>query len=279
MEHVERAGVHSGDSISVYPSQNLSERLKNTMVEYTARLAKELNIVGLMNIQYVIYNDEVYIIEVNPRSSRTVPYLSKVTGVPMVDLATKCMLGEKLKDLGYGTGLYPEKDYVAVKVPVFSFEKLHDVDTQLGPEMKSTGEVLGIAKTFEDAIYKGLVAAGYRLKHEGGVLITVRDSDKHDIIPIADKLQQLGFTLYATGGTALRLNKNMTLIESGKIDYVIATSKKGRIPQYDSVKIRRKVVERAIPCLTSLDTAKVLTECLAMEKSIYEVDLVDITKI
>ncbi len=296
MEHVERAGVHSGDSISVYPSQNLSERLKNTMVEYTARLAKELNIVGLMNIQYVIYNDEVYIIEVNPRSSRTVPYLSKVTGVPMVDLATKCMLGEKLKDLGYGTGLYPEKDYVAVKVPVFSFEKLHDVDTQLGPEMKSTGEVLGIAKTFEDAIYKGLVAAGYRLKHEGGVLITVRDSDKHDIIPIADKLQQLGFTLYATGGTALRLNKNMistnavrkisepepnimTLIESGKIDYVISTSKKGRIPQYDSVKIRRKVVERAIPCLTSLDTAKVLTECLAMEKSIYEVDLVDITKI
>lgn len=185
MEHIERAGIHSGDSISVYPAQNLSKRIKDTIVDYTARLAKELKIVGLMNIQYVIYNDEVYIIEVNPRSSRTVPYISKVTGVPMVDLATRCMLGEKLRDMGYGTGLYPESDYVCVKVPVFSFQKLRDVDTQLGPEMKSTGEVLGVAKTLPEAIYKGLVAAGYKMKREGGVLLTVRDADKHDIVPIA----------------------------------------------------------------------------------------------
>ncbi|MCI5802183.1 MAG: carbamoyl-phosphate synthase large subunit [Oscillospiraceae bacterium] len=296
MEHIERAGIHSGDSISVYPAQHMSQRNRDTIVEYTARLARELKIVGLMNIQYVIYSGEVYIIEVNPRSSRTVPYISKVTGVPMVDLATRCMLGEKLRDMGYGTGLYPEADYVAVKVPVFSFAKLHDVDTQLGPEMKSTGEVLGVAKTFPEAMYKGLVAAGYKMKHEGGVLITVRDADKHDIVPIADKLSRLGFTLYATGGTALRLNKNMIptnmvrkiheghphiidLIESGKIDYMISTSKKGRIPQRDSVKVRRKAVERSIPCLTAIDTAAVLVDCLMMNKKVEEIDVVDITKI
>ncbi len=161
MEHIERAGVHSGDSISVYPSQTLSKRNKETIIDYTEKLSKALNVIGLVNIQFVIYNDEVYVIEVNPRSSRTVPYISKVTNVPMVDLATRCMLGFKLKDLGYGTGIHPEGDYVAVKVPVFSFEKLHDVDTLLGPEMKSTGEVLGIAKTFHEALLKGLTAAGY----------------------------------------------------------------------------------------------------------------------
>ena len=173
MEHVERAGVHSGDSISIYPAQNLSPKIKETIIEYTRLLATELKVIGLVNIQYVVYNNEVYVIEVNPRSSRTVPYISKVTGIPMVDIATKIMLGATLKELGYESGLYPEGDYVAVKVPVFSFEKLQDVDTMLGPEMKSTGECLGIAKTFEDALLKGLVAAGYDLKKEGGVLISV----------------------------------------------------------------------------------------------------------
>ena len=296
MEHIERAGIHSGDSISVYPSQNLSERIKNTIVDYTARLAKELKIVGLMNIQYVIYNDEVYIIEVNPRSSRTVPYISKVTGVPMVDLATRCMLGERLADMGYGTGLYKESDYVCVKVPVFSFQKLRDVDTQLGPEMKSTGEVLGVAKTLPEAIYKGLVAAGYKMEKQGGVLLTVRDSDKHDIVPIADKFASMGFELYATGGTALRLNKNMIstnavrkmheahpnisdLLDSGKINYVVSISQKGRDPHRDSVKVRRKVAERSIPCVTAIDTARVLAECLAMGKEVDDIEVIDITKI
>ncbi|MEG6572007.1 carbamoyl-phosphate synthase large subunit [[Clostridium] cellulosi] len=296
MEHIERAGVHSGDSISVYPAQTLSKRIKNTIIDYTEKLAKALNVVGLINIQFVVYNDEVYVIEVNPRSSRTVPYISKVTGVPMVDIATRCMLGYKLKDLGYGTGLHPEGDYVAVKVPVFSFAKLHDLDTQLGPEMKSTGEVLGIAKTFHEALLKGLTAAGYKMKKHGGVLISVRDTDKQEIIPIAEGFAKLGYTIYATAGTALTLNNNMvaanavrklhepepnimTLLESGKIDYVISTSAKGRIPQRDSVKIRRKAVERSIPCLTSLDTANALIECLKMDKTIKDVDLVDITKI
>lgn len=195
MEHVERAGVHSGDSISIYPAQNLSKRIKETIIEYTRRLAMELKVIGLVNIQYVVYDNEVYVIEVNPRSSRTVPYISKVTGIPMVDLATKIMFGAKLKDLGYKSGLHPEGDYVAVKVPVFSFEKLQDVDTMLGPEMKSTGECLGIAKNLEDALLKGLVAAGYDLKKEGGVLISVRDTEKQEIIAIADKFSRMGFDL------------------------------------------------------------------------------------
>lgn len=300
MEHIERAGVHSGDSISVYPCQNLSKTICETIIDYTAKLALALDVRGLLNIQYVVYNDEVYVIEVNPRSSRTVPYISKVTGVPMVDLATKIMFGAKLKDLGFGTGLFPVGDYVAVKVPVFSFEKLHDVDTQLGPEMKSTGEVLGIAKTFEEALLKGLIGAGYKMDHEkvkkGGVLITVRDSDKQEVVDVAEKFLDLGFEIYSTSGTASKLNKNMIpantvkkihegenntlqLIESGKINYVVSTSAKGRIPARDSVKIRRKTVELSIPCLTSLDTANALADCLAMDRTIEDVELVDITKI
>lgn len=297
MQHIERAGVHSGDSISVYPSQTLSQRIRTTIIEYTGRLARALKVVGLVNIQYVVYNDEVYVIEVNPRSSRTVPYISKVTGVPMVDLATRIMLGARLKDLGYGTGLYPQADYVAVKVPVFSFEKLHDVDTQLGPEMKSTGEVLGIAKTFDEALYKGLAASHAHLKKEpGGVLITVRDSDKQEAIRIAERFEKLGYTIYATAGTALTLNQNMvaanavrkitepepnimTLLESGKIQYVLSTSAKGRKPARDSVKIRRKAVERSIPCLTALDTANAVLDCMSMDKTIDDIELVDITTI
>ena len=197
MEHIERAGVHSGDSISVYPAQTLSDKIKSTIVTYTERLAKALNVIGLVNIQYVVYNNEVYVIEVNPRSSRTVPYISKVTGVQMVDIATKIMLGETLKEQGYHSGLYPVGNYVAVKVPVFSFEKLHDVDTQLGPEMKSTGEALGIAKTFEEALYKGLIAAGFKIFKKGGVMFTVKNSDKPEIVPLAEKFEKLGFELIA----------------------------------------------------------------------------------
>ncbi|MGN0591962.1 MAG: carbamoyl-phosphate synthase large subunit [Ruminococcus sp.] len=296
MEHVERAGVHSGDSISIYPAQNLSEKITQTIIRYTGLLAKELHAVGLINIQYVVYNNEVYVIEVNPRSSRTVPYISKVTGIPMVDLATKIMLGETLESLGYQGGLYPSGDYVAVKVPVFSFEKLQDVDTMLGPEMKSTGECLGIGRNLEDALLKGLIAAGYDLKREGGVLISVRDTDKQEIIPIADKLARMGFELYGTSGTASMLNRNMiatnlvrkisegtpntiSLLESGKIHYMISTSEKGRLPARDSVRMRRKSVERSICCLTAIDTAAALANVLDSGRSLDDVELIDITKI
>lgn len=297
MEHIERAGVHSGDSISVYPAQTLSQKIVDTIIEYTKKLAFELKVIGLVNIQYVVYNNEVYVIEVNPRSSRTVPYISKVTGIPMVDIATKIMLGKTLKEQGYESGLYKKSKYVAVKVPVFSFEKLQDVDTMLGPEMKSTGECLGIAETFEDALLKGLVAAGYDLKKEGGVLISVRDTDKQEIIAIADKFAQMGFEIYGTSGTASTLNKNMiatnlvhkissdeepnvlTLLESGKIHYVISTSEKGRMPARDSVKMRRKSVERSICSLTAVDTARALANVLMTNRSVADVEMIDITKI
>lgn len=294
MEHVERAGVHSGDSIAVYPAWNISDEMTKTIVESSRNLAIELHTKGLVNIQYLIYHEELYVIEVNPRSSRTIPYISKVTGVPMVDLATRAMLGEKLSDMGYGTGLYRKSPYIAVKVPVFSFEKLINVDNHLGPEMKSTGEVLGIAGTLEEALYKGLIAAGYKMKKHGGVFITVRNSDKAEIGEIAKKYADLGFEIYATEGTTKVLNKygidavsvkkihesdtsnTMTLIESGKIQYVISTSAKGRIPSRDSVKIRRKTVERNIPCLTSLDTANALADCLKSRYSQRSTELVDI---
>ena len=299
MEHIERAGVHSGDSISVYPTQTLSSKIKKIIVDYTEKLAKALKVVGLVNIQYVVHDNQVYVIEVNPRSSRTVPYISKVTGVPMVDIAVKAMLGVSLKEQGYESGVFPESGYIAVKVPVFSFEKLHDVDTQLGPEMKSTGEVLGIAKTFDEALFKGLMAAGVKMFSEGGVLFTVRNNDKPEIIEIAERFERLGFKLYATGGTAGVLNRNMvaanfafkineepnhernviSLIESGKIQYVISTSETGRKPALDSVKIRRKSTERGVACLTSLDTASALLKCLEMNKTIDDVEMIDITKI
>ncbi len=298
MEHIERAGIHSGDSISVYPALSLTKKVRETIIEYTKRLALELKVIGLVNIQYVVYDNEVYVIEVNPRSSRTVPYISKVTGVPMVDVATKIMLGHSLKEQGYESGLYREAEYIAVKVPVFSFAKLHDVDTALGPEMKSTGECLGIAHSFEDAMYKGLVGAGYDFnrKKGGGVLITVRDADKKEIIYVAQKFENLGFTLYATSGTASVLNKNMVaanvvrrvseeapnimdLLDSGKIDYVISTSAKGRLPALDSVKIRRKTVERSICCMTAIDTANAVADILTMGKNIDEIEMIDITKI
>ena len=279
MEHIERAGVHSGDSIAVYPAWNLTPSQTERITDYSARLALALQTKGLINIQYVIHQDEVYVIEVNPRSSRTVPYLSKVTGIPMIDIAVRVMLGERLSDLPYGTGLYPSSSCHAVKVPVFSFEKLAGLDTQLGPEMKSTGEVLGIAPTLTEALYKGLTGAGYLFRQEGGVLFTVRDTDKKEAAELARRFLELGFSLYATAGTAQFLRTHavpatlvhkigesehdtLALLESGKISYLVSTSAKGRLPSRGSVKVRRKAVSLGIPCFTSLDTASALVRLL-----------------
>lgn len=295
MEHLERAGVHSGDSISVYPTQTVSDKIKKVIVDYTERLAKALNVIGLVNIQYVVYNNEVYVIEVNPRSSRTVPYISKVTGIPMVNLATKCMMGMRLSDFKFGTGLYKEPEYVSVKVPVFSFEKLHDVDISLGPEMKSTGEVLGIADNFPEALYKGIIASGIKLPQKGdGILMTVRDTDKPELVNIAEEFEKLGFTLYATGKTAHMLNHNgiatnavkkldegspniLDLIQSGKLGMIINTPTKGRKPDRDGFKIRRKAVEMSIPCLTSLDTASAVIRCLKLGKTEGQLEVLNLS--
>ncbi len=294
MEHLERAGVHSGDSISVYPAQSLSDKIKATIIEYTEKLAMALHVKGLVNIQFVVYKDEVYIIEVNPRSSRTIPYISKVTTVPMVDIATRVILGTSLKDLGYGTGLYPDSEYVCVKVPVFSFEKLHGVDTSLGPEMKSTGEVLGIGKTLDEALYKGVVASGIHVKEDGNVFISVRNSDKQEAVEIAELYHDLGYRIYATGSTANVLNHNfiaanavkkmhdgennvMDMMNENKFDLIINTPTKGRQPERDGFKIRRKAVEHSIPCFTSLDTARAVAKTLEDKKKNKELSLIDIT--
>lgn len=293
MEHIDRAGIHSGDSIAVYPAWNLSREVKDTLVDYSRKLALALHTKGLINIQYVYSQGQVYVIEVNPRSSRTVPYLSKVTGIPMIDLATQVMLGQKLKDMPYGTGLYPAAPYTAVKIPVFSFEKLSGLDTMLGPEMKSTGEVLGIAPTLTEALYKGFLGAGYQLSHKGGVLITVRDTDKEEAVEIAKLYADLGFRIYATEGTTAALRaaglsvilvrkiheseqNTMALLESGKIHYIISTSAKGRSPLRGSVKVRRKSVDLGIPCITSLDAAKALAEIIKCGCTPQKASLVDI---
>ncbi|MCL2628173.1 MAG: carbamoyl-phosphate synthase large subunit [Oscillospiraceae bacterium] len=295
MEHVEVAGVHSGDSIAVYPAWNVDDYMSSKILDYTKRLASALGVIGIVNIQYLLSEGQLYVIEVNPRSSRTVPYISKVTGVPMIDLATRCMNDERLSDLGYGTGIFKQPPYVAVKVPVFSFEKLGNVDTQLGPEMKSTGEVLGIASTREEALYKGMRAAGYKMKKDGGIFISVRDQDKAQVLHVAHKFAKLGFKIYSTGGTTAKLksvgldaisvgkvyeseNNILPLIESGKVSYVISTSTKGRDPDRDSVKIRRKAVERNVPCLTSIDTADVVADCLMSKYWDTTIELVDINK-
>lgn len=294
MEHIERTGIHSGDSIAVYPATEIGDGLAEKIFDITQRLCKALDVKGLVNIQYILLGAEIYIIEVNPRASRTVPYLSKVTGVNMCELATRVGSGQKLANLGYSGGIYKKPPYVAVKVPVFSFEKLSDLDTHLGPEMKSTGEVLGIGRNLKEALYKGLIAAGYNLKKSGGVFITVRDSDKFEIAEIAEKAAKLGFELYATEGTAkvlvsaglacrvvnkileLKDNNPITLFESGKISYIVSTSKKGRDPHKDSVKLRRKACALKIPCLTSLDTANALVESLMSGYNELNTELVDI---
>ena len=293
MEHVERTGIHSGDSIAVYPASDIDDDMSAKIVATTETLCRELHAIGLINLQYIIMDDEIYVIEVNPRASRTVPYISKVTGVPMCDLATKVSLGYKLKDLGFGTGLFKPSPYVAVKVPVFSFEKLTDVDTHLGPEMKSTGEVLGIGNNLEEALYKGLIASGYKMRKGGGVFITVRDQDKGEIGEIAKKFDKMGFSLYATTGTAMVLAKvglsvkivdkihessvnTITLLESGKVNYVISTSAKGRNPARDSVKIRRKASLLGIPCMTAIDTANALADSLMSRYTPENTEIIDI---
>ena len=298
MEQIERTGVHSGDSICVYPPYDFPQDVIDTLVDYTGRFARELKVVGLVNVQYAVQDGKVYVIEVNPRSSRTVPYISKVTGVPMVDLAVRCTLGEKLKDMGYGTGLWRngKSPYVAVKVPVYSFLKLHGVDTMLGPEMKSTGEVLGIAPNMHEALIKGLVAAGYQFKTPGPgscVIISVKDSDKKEAAELAWKLHDYGYKIYGTPGTARYLNSQMVpcstvrqmsgerpnvldLLESGLVDYIISTSPHGRDPHRDSVKFRRKATELSIPCITALDTARILVNALHSDHDISDMELVDI---
>ena len=297
MEHIERAGIHSGDSISVYPPKRLSKGHQRELIEITHKLSKALEVKGLINIQFVLYNDSIYIIEVNPRSSRTVPYLSKVTGVPMIDLAVKVSLGLPLKTLNFGTGLYPPKNITAVKVPVFSFEKLPDVEVSLGPEMKSTGEVLGISSDYSESLLKGLIAAGQSIPSlNGSVLLTVADNDKQELLPLAAMIEQLGYDIYATPGTAHVLNFNTVaassvnkiggnspnieeLFESGKLKFVINTPTKGRIAGRDGFKIRRMAVEQRIPCFTSLDTAKVMLQSIKLNKTDKDLKLLNLASL
>ena len=299
MEHVERTGIHSGDSIAVYPAWNFTQEMTDEVVTKSRDMALALGTKGLVNIQWLFYKGKLNIIEANPRSSRTVPYLSKVTGVPMVELATRAMLGEKVRDMGYGINLYRKPNYFAVKVPVFSFEKLMDVDTHLGPEMKSTGEVLGIASSKDEAIFKGFVAAGTKMirpksKHSEGILFSVRQSDLPELPELAKKFTDLGFKLYATSGNADTIERSgmqvervakvhencnenvMTLLESKKVVYVVSTSAKGRDPVAESVKLRRLAVEHDIDCLTSIDTANALADCLLSSFSVENICLVDI---
>ncbi|USB34527.1 carbamoyl-phosphate synthase large subunit [Paenibacillus sp. YPG26] len=279
MEHVERAGVHSGDSIAVYPPQYLSETLKQKIVDVTIKIAKELKTVGLVNIQFVIYKDEVYVIEVNPRSSRTVPFLSKVTNIPMANVATQCILGTKLKNLGYVDGLWPESDFVSVKVPVFSFAKLRRVEPTLGPEMKSTGEVMGRDQNYAKALYKGLIGAGMKIPATGSMIATVSDKDKEEAIELFRGFHNLGYNIIATGGTAEALKEAgihvttvnklsegtpniLDLIRGGKAHFVVNTLTKGKEPERDGFRIRREAVENGVVCMTSLDTVRALLTML-----------------
>lgn len=295
MEHIERAGIHSGDSISVYPARTISETAKKTIEEYTRRLAKSLHVLGMINIQFIVCGEEVYVIEVNPRSSRTVPYISKVTGIPIVPLAAKVILGYKLKDLGYTPGLQPEAKYYAVKMPVFSFEKIRGADISLGPEMKSTGECLGISESFNEALYKAFLGAGINLPKHKNMIITVRDEDKHDIIPIAKRFSNLGYKIYATRSTAKVLNENgvkavrtnkieqpspnlMDLILGHKIDLVIDTPSQGVEKAKDGFIIRRNAIETGVNVLTALDTAEALVTSLE-NTDIQKLELIDIAAI
>lgn len=291
MEHIERAGVHSGDSISVYPVQSLSDTVKSKILEYTKKLAKALHIKGMINIQFIADGEDVYVIEVNPRSSRTVPYISKVTGVPIISLATRAICGESIKDMGYGTGILKEPDLVAVKMPVFSFEKIKGADISLGPEMKSTGECLGIGKNFNEALYKAFVGAGIRLPKHKKMIITVRDSEKSKVIDIAKRFQALGYIIYSTKGTAKVLNDNgvnaivirkleeegpniLDLILSHEIDIVIDVPMRGIAGSKDGFIIRRNAIETGVNVLTSTDTAKALVSSLENEKD--EISLIKI---
>lgn len=280
MEHVERAGVHSGDSIAVYPPRSLSEGVIRTIISYTNKMALGLEVKGMINIQYIVRDEHVYVIEVNPRSSRTVPFLSKVTGVPMVDVATKCAMGESLRKQGFKPGLRLFPDYYAVKAPVFSFNKMSNVDITLGPEMKSTGEVMACDYQYSRALYKACTAAGINVPHEGAILVTVADMDKPEAVEIAKGFEDLGYIVTATGGTAEYLKEhgvNVSVatkvseghpnilddIKSGRIGMVINTTNHGRDAERDGFKIRRSTVEHAIACLTSMDTARELQRVMS----------------
>ncbi|MGN7174856.1 carbamoyl phosphate synthase large subunit [Paenibacillus sp. FSL R5-0490] len=290
MEHIERAGVHSGDSIAVYPPQNVSEAIKDKLVEYTEKMAKGLGIIGLLNIQYVVAKGEVYVLEVNPRSSRTVPFLSKITNVPMAKIATKVIMGQTLAQQGFGSGLVPERKGVFVKVPVFSFAKLRRVDITLGPEMKSTGEVMGKDSTLEKALYKGLVASGMKIQPFGTVLMTVADKDKEEALQLAKRFVSIGYRLMATSGTALFLKTEgipvkvtgkigsagpnlLDVIKNGEAQFVINTLTKGKQPARDGFRIRRESVENGVPCLTSLDTAEAILQVI--ESMNFSADAMD----
>ncbi len=295
MEHIERAGIHSGDSISVYPAKSISQKVKDTIEEYTKRLARSLHVIGLINIQFIAVGEDVYVIEVNPRSSRTVPYISKVTGIPIVPLATKVILGYKIKDLGYTPGLQKEADYFAVKMPVFSFEKIRDADISLGPEMKSTGECLGIAKTFNEALYKAFLGAGICLPKYKNMIMTVRDEDKAEAVEIAKRFEALGYNIYATKGTAralmdadvqVRLTRKveqespniLDLILGHEIDLVIDTPSQGVEHSHDGFVIRRHAIETGVNVLTAIDTAKALVTSLE-DTDHKNLTLIDIAKI
>ena len=295
MQHIERAGIHSGDSISVYPSQNISAELIERIEDYTRKLAKSLHVIGLVNIQFIIYENEVYVIEVNPRSSRTVPYISKVTGIPIVELAAKVIMGEKIRDLGFEPGLQKEAPYVAVKMPVFSFEKLRGAEISLGPEMKSTGECLGIAKTFDEALFKAFLGAGIDLPIHKKMIITVCDEDKKEIVPIAAGFNKLGYEIYATRGTAEVLKNNgvevtqvnkleqaaptlMDLLLAHNIDLVIDTPSKGAGKSKDGFLIRRVAIETGVSVITALDTATALLRSLTNSHK-DELEMIDIATV
>ena len=295
MEHIERAGIHSGDSISVYPAQSISQKAKETIEEYTRRLARSLHVLGMINIQFIVYREQVYVIEVNPRSSRTVPYISKVTGIPIGPLATRVILGHKIREMGYTPGLQPEADYIAIKMPVFSFEKIRGADISLGPEMKSTGECLGIARTFNEALYKAFLGAGINLPKYKNMIITVRDSEQQEMLPVARRFEQLGYKIYATRGTARMLQENgvhairtnkieqdspnlMDLILGHKIDLVIDIPEQGVEHAKDGFIIRRNAIETGVNVLTAVDTAEALVTSLE-NTDIKKLELVDIATI
>ena len=295
MEHIERAGVHSGDSISVYPAYSLSKEIIDTIEDYTEKLARSLHVKGMINIQFIVCDGKVYVIEVNPRSSRTVPYISKVTGIPIVKLATKCIIGHTIKEMGYKPGLQPNADYIAIKMPVFSFEKIRGAETSLGPEMKSTGECLGIAKTFNEALYKAFLGAGVVLPKHKKIIISVKDADKQEVVPLAQRFEKLGYEVYATRSTADVLRENgvdaikvnkihqeaptvMDLLLEHKIDIVIDTPTQGRDKNRDGFLIRRTSIETGVNCFTSLDTVDALLTSLESDAK-NDLSLVDIATI
>ena len=302
MEHLERAGIHSGDSTTLYPSVNISKEMKEKIITCTQMLAKELKVLGMINIQYIEYKNDLYIIEVNPRSSRTVPYISKVTGVPIIDLAVEAMLGKKIPELGYGVGLYPEpENFYAIKVPVFSTEKLPRVEVSLGPEMKSTGEVLGVGRTVEEALYKGFIAAGKSLPMQGGTIFaTIQKYDQDEFVSIAKRFAAMGYKFIATEGTAKKLQENgiparvveklstpphnkfvneedeiFRLFRNGEIDLVVNTPTKGNDSKRDGFRMRRIAIESSIQILTSLDTVRAMADIVSKQVTIDQTDIYD----